>query len=209
MNSFYGNEGPDKVLGEDTIERVLTLFTDYNYISITEVDDSSDTPFGVLGLKPAPEFVRYRYLDDSTGGKITDAVSVLDNESFDRAIARGEVDVLTLDAIKALKGRTIQAFTPEYSDQRDNRVITVGDVIPELEYYRTLNEDCFPDRDGHNNRAELWEDILTPEKLRASKEKILLLDAGGKNTMIYTYVSGDGCFQCSDEGRLTSYIILK
>lgn len=120
---------------------------------------------------------------------------------------------LTIEKAKELKGKKIQTIYFGYAHQDDTFEFVVGDLVSELEYYRNLKEDRFPNEKGHKNRAEEWESWMTKEQLQRHKDTLLLTDSEGK----YTYIqyqpaydfSGDHWMWCSDVDRGVSYIVVE
>ena len=117
--------------------------------------------------------------------------------------------LLTIETARSLKGKKIQTIYFGYNGQDDTDEFIVGDVVSELEYYRNLKEDCYPDG-RFNNRAEYWESYMTEEQLEAKRNKMVLIAADGRNTFIYGYEKHfDGIMNCSDDGRFVSYVVDK
>ena len=114
--------------------------------------------------------------------------------------------VLTIETAKELKGEKIQTIYFGYRHQDHTEEFVVGDVVSELEYYRNLKEDCYPDG-RFNNRAEYWESFMTPAQLQERKDKLFLVTADGRNTYIYGYENHySGIMNCSDDGRYVYFI---
>ncbi len=113
--------------------------------------------------------------------------------------------LLTIETARSLKGKKIQTIYFGYNGQDNTDEFIVGDVVSELEYYRNLKEDCYPDV-RFNNRAEYWESYMIKEQLEAKRNKMLLVAADGRNTYIYGYGS-DSIMNCSDDDRYVFYII--
>lgn len=119
-------------------------------------------------------------------------------------VENGKTHLLTIEKAKELKGKTISTIYFGYSGQDGVDNFIVGEVMSELEYYRNLKEDCFPDKYGFKNRAEYWESYMNKEKLEEKKNTNLLLTADGRNT--YIRETGEGVFWCSDEDRWVRYV---
>lgn len=113
--------------------------------------------------------------------------------------------LLTIENAKTLRGQKIQTIYFGYRGQDNTDEFIVGDVVSELEYYRNLKEDCYPDG-RFNNRAEYWESYMTKEQLEACRNKMMLIAADGRKTFIYGY-GDDDVMQCSDDYRYVYYII--
>lgn len=109
---------------------------------------------------------------------------------------------LTIEKAKELKGKKIQTIFFGYKGHEDTDEFVIGEVMNELEYYRQLKEDCYPDG-KFNNRAEYWESYMTEEQLDSHRDKMLLLREDGSNTFIYTY---NDVFCCSDDDRWVFYV---
>ena len=84
-------------------------------------------------------------------------------------VENGKTHLLTIEKAKELKGKTISTIYFGYSGQDGVDNFVVGEVMSELEYYRNLKEDCFPDKYGFKNRAEYWESYMNKEKLEEKK----------------------------------------
>jgi hypothetical protein len=112
---------------------------------------------------------------------------------------------LTVEEAKKLKGKQIQVICKGYSGYY-TLVFVVGDIVSELEYYRTLKEDCFP-KDGFCNRAEYWEQILSKEQIERAKNNMLLLREDGRRTDLLLGCDGE-TFACMDADIFVSYIVL-
>lgn len=122
----------------------------------------------------------------------------------------GRGQVLTIGTAKALIGKTIETYMQGFVNQSYRNKFVVGDIMSEYDYYKTLDEDCFPDASGHRNRAELWDEIMSDTQLARVQNKMLLLNGEGKRTGIYAnrYVGSDDSlrFQRSDDGRWTWFV---
>lgn len=127
-------------------------------------------------------------------------------EEMRELVKQGKTKYLTLTAAKSLKGKHIQTIFFGYAHQDGTDDFVVGDIVSELEYYRNLKKECFPNEKGHRNRAEYWESYMTPKQLKA-KERLILLREDGSQT--YMSIGYDGeTFCCSDADRIVSYIEL-
>ena len=113
-----------------------------------------------------------------------------------------DASFLTVEDAERLKGCRITTYYEGYGGQDGMDSFVVGDVVSELEYYRNLKEDCYPDG-KYNNRAEYWESYMTKEQLDIHRDKMLLLREDGSNTFIYTY---SDIFCCSDDDRWVYYV---
>lgn len=125
-------------------------------------------------------------------------------EEMRRLFEENKTQVLTIERAKELKGKSISTIYFGYKGQDGIDEFVVGDIISELEYYRNLKEDCYPDAKGHKNRAEYWESYMTDEQLEAHRSKNILLTEDGRNTCIFE--CGEGVFYCSDWGRFVYYV---
>lgn len=121
-----------------------------------------------------------------------------------RLVDEGKAQVLTIEKVKELKGKSITTIYFGYQGQDGIDHFIVGDVVSELEYYRNLKEDCYPDRKGHKNRAEYWESYMTEKQLEERRNTYFLITADGRNTHIFE--CGQGVFFCSDWGRYVYYV---
>ena len=122
-------------------------------------------------------------------------------------VDNGQAQVLTIESAKALRGKKIATICFGYADQTYTDEFYVGDLVSELEYYRTLEEDCFPDEFGNTNRAEYWESYMSAEELRRRKNKMLLLDDEDRKTYIFSDVADEYMWK-SDEDRPVFYVEL-
>lgn len=77
--------------------------------------------------------------------------------------------------------------------------------MSEVAYYRHLREDCFPDKDGHRNRAEYWESILPPAKMEALRRRLILLRESGGMTGLVVGLDGK-TFSAGDADRYVGYV---
>lgn len=121
-----------------------------------------------------------------------------------RLVDEGKAQVLTIEKVKELKGKSITTIYFGYAGQDGIDHFIVGDIISELDYYRNLKEDCYPDKYGHQNRAEYWESYMTAEQLEERRNRNLLLTEDGRNTFIQE--AGNGVFWCSDIDRWVFYV---
>jgi hypothetical protein len=125
-----------------------------------------------------------------------------------RLLARnGQTELLTLDKAKILKGKRIQTIYFGYAGPDGTNEFVVGEIVSELEYYRNLKEDCFPNKNGNMNRAEYWESFMTPAQLEDCRNKLLLLREDGSYTCIFLGVD-HSTFACTDADRFVSFIRL-
>ena len=123
-------------------------------------------------------------------------------------VNEGKTEILTVEIAKKLKGKRISTIYFGYSGQDGIDSFVVGDVVSEFEYYRNKKEECYPNKQGHRNRAEYWESYMTEEQLAEVKDKLILTDKEGRNTNIFTnswYDGGEFC--CSDMDRFVSFVI--
>lgn len=95
-----------------------------------------------------------------------------------------KLEVLTVNSAKVLKGKKIQILNFGYDHQDSTNEFVIGDVMSELEYYRQLKEECYPDKHGHKNRAEYWESYMTPEQLKEHRETLVIVKDNGESTYI-------------------------
>lgn len=113
-------------------------------------------------------------------------------------VEQKKAQVLTVEAAKTLKGRKIQTIYFGYAGQDHTDEFIVGDVVSELEYYRHLNEDCYP-RNGFQNRAEEWESWMSEEVLAMHRDKLVLTREDGSSTDIFCHDAEEGVFTCCDD----------
>ena len=116
----------------------------------------------------------------------------------------GRLALLTMERARELKGKNIQTYSPGYAGQDLSSVFCVGEIISEVEYYRHIKEDCFPDKYGHRNRAEYWESILSPVKMEAKRRRLILLKESGGATGIVVGLDGQ-TFSMGDADRYVWY----
>lgn len=121
----------------------------------------------------------------------------------------GMLKLLTVDVAKSLKGKKIQILNFGYKKQDHTEEIVVGEILSELEYYRQLKEECYPDKNGFKNRAEEWESRMSAEQLKACKEKLVLVKPDGKSSCIFydpreDYL-GNNAFYMGDTDRPVWY----
>ena len=95
-----------------------------------------------------------------------------------------KLEVLTVNSAKALKGKKIQILNFGYANQDTTDEFVIGDVMSELEYYRQLKEECYPDAKGHKNRAEEWESFMTPAQLKDKREMLVIVKDNGQSSFI-------------------------
>lgn len=95
-----------------------------------------------------------------------------------------KLEVLTVNSAKALKGKKIQILNFGYANQDTTDEFVIGDVMSELEYYRQLKEECYPDAKGHKNRAEEWESFMTPAQLKDKRETLVIVKDNGQSSFI-------------------------
>ena len=117
-----------------------------------------------------------------------------------------KLEILTVNSAKALNGKKIQILNFGYAHQDTTDVFVIGDVMSELEYYRQLKEDCYPDAKGHKNRAEEWESFMTPAQLKDRSETLVIVKDNGQSSFIrynpkYDY-DNSGTFYLGDVDRL-------
>lgn len=124
-----------------------------------------------------------------------------------------KLEVLTVNSAKALKGKKIQILNFGYAHQDTTDEFVIGDVMSELEYYRQLKEDCYPDKHGHMNRAEYWESYMTPEQLKEHRETLVVVNDNGENTYIFYNPKYDydnsGTFYMGDVDRLVFFMMVE
>ena len=95
-----------------------------------------------------------------------------------------KLEVLTVNSAKSLKGKKIQILNLGYAHQDHTEEFVIGDVMSELEYYRQLKEECYPDAKGHKNRAEEWESFMTPAQLKDKRETLVIVKDDGQSSFI-------------------------
>ena len=143
--------------------------------------------------------------DDELTGEDKDNVEYYIKAKHCRFVINGkEASFLTVEDAERLKGHRITTYYEGYGGRDGMDSFVVGDVVSELEYYRNLKEDCFPNEKGFKNRAEYWESYMTVEQLREHRDKLVLLREDGSNTYIYCY-DGEN-FTCSDSDRNVLFI---
>lgn len=139
-----------------------------------------------------------------TGEDKDNVIYFLKSEYCYFAINGERASFLTVTDAESLKGCRISTYYEGYAGQDGQDSFVVGDVVSELEYYRNLIEDCFPDEGGFKNRAEYWESYMTDDQLKEKREKLVLLREDGSNTYIYCF---DGeHFTCSDSDRWVLFV---
>lgn len=114
---------------------------------------------------------------------------------------------LTIEDAKNLKGKKIQTIYFGYAHQDNTEEFVVGEVMSNLEYYRQLKEECFPNNKGHQNRAEYWESYMSDEQLDRERRTMVLLREDGTSTHMFCDTLLGNIFHCSDADRWVSYII--
>ena len=95
-----------------------------------------------------------------------------------------KLEVLTVNSAKSIKGKKIQILNFGYAHQDHTEEFVIGDVMSELEYYRQLKEECYPDAKGHKNRAEEWESFMTPAQLKDKRETLVIVKDNGQSSFI-------------------------
>ena len=124
---------------------------------------------------------------------------------FIKKVENGEAKVLTVEAARKLKGKTILWMYFGYSgNENEVRKMRVGDIVSELGYYS--KQPC----EGYASRAEYWKSYMTEEQLKEKENTLLLLDEEGKNQFIRAHKESDlfdkPTFTCSDADREIYYI---
>lgn len=123
------------------------------------------------------------------------------------AVENKTAQVLTIDIAKELKGRKIATIYFGYKGQDGIDEFVIGEVVSELEYYRTLAEPCYENHPkGFKNRAEYWESYMTPAQLDEHRNQMIILTSEGRNTHIRAHEENDGAFTCSDSDRFVYFI---
>lgn len=132
----------------------------------------------------------------------------INNKELVTLVETGEGKWMTFADAKALKGKRI--YWSHIGNQAKVVYETkVGEIISEWDY--ALTQEC----EGYANRQEYWADLYKnePEKIERFKNKLLLLDAEGKYTLIYcrvrTEVSDNLPMVCSDDDRDVYFVIAK
>lgn len=115
-----------------------------------------------------------------------------------------ELEILTLARAKELKGKTIEWTYFGYNPNRVEKLV-VGDIISEWEYYKT--QPC----NGFKSLTDYWESYMAEAQKTHAKNRLILLDAEGKNTYIYCETK-DGWFKeltfyCSDADRAVFFVV--
>ena len=127
-------------------------------------------------------------------------------KSFQERIESGEAKVLTVEVAKLLRGKHIAWMYLGYKDNQNTvQEMTVGDIIPELDYNET--QPC----DGFKSRAEYWRSYMNEKQLDEKRTNLLLLDTNGKWPYIYAFTKycnfyDKPTFTCSDADREVFYI---
>lgn len=116
--------------------------------------------------------------------------------------------ILTVEIAKSLIGKRIETVYSGYRGQNGEDNFVVGSVVPELEYYRNLKEDCYKNHPKFKNRAEYWESYMSEKQLTEAKTKMVLLTEDGRNTFIYAHQENKGVFTCSDIDREVYYVLV-
>lgn len=116
-----------------------------------------------------------------------------------------ELNILTLEAAKQLKGKRIQIIYFGYKGQDGVADFIVGEIKSEFELAELeVNEQLFPE---HGNRAKYWESFMSEEKLNQRKQTLCLLTSDGKDLYIkcHLYDLDGNTFTCSDADRYVFY----
>lgn len=126
-------------------------------------------------------------------------------------VERKEAQFLTIEAARELKGKKIQTIYFGYDHQDNTDEFVVGDLVSEWEYYRNLKEDCYPDKNGFQNRTEYWESYMTAEQIKQHKEQLELITVDGRQTHIFYTPEYDNMEEhimwCSDIDRCVFYVM--
>ena len=183
-------------------------FHDYEGITFdeaTELDLMMDKCFDVC--EEAGEDIYAIALECETKTKKRDMKTL---QEMKKIVDLGEAKLLTIEAARELKGKKIQTIHFGYAHQDGTDEFVVGDITTEMEYYRNLKEECFPDQHGNRNRAEYWESYMTASQLKRKRERLILLREDGTSTSIFYDPAEDydknEVFSCSDIDRWVFYI---
>lgn len=126
-------------------------------------------------------------------------------KEFVQKIDNGEAKVLTVEAAKVLKGKTIEwMFFGYEGNQNQVYKMVVGDMVSEWNYYKT--QPC----EGYESRTAYWKSYMDERRINSLKNTILLVDGEGKGRMT-CYPQGESFFKeptftCSDADREVYYI---
>lgn len=127
-------------------------------------------------------------------------------KEFNQKIENGEAKVLTVEAAKSLKGKTIVWTYFGYQGNEQSLYETqVGDIVSEMDYYETQP------MDGWKSRAEYWRSYMSKRQLDEVKNTLMLLDSDNNMTFIKCHLNSgifeEPTFTCSDEDRCVFYIV--
>lgn len=126
-------------------------------------------------------------------------------QEFNMKIEKGEAKVLTLEAAKLLKGKSIiwTYFGYEHN-QQDIYETIVGDIMTELDYYETQP------MDGWTSRAAYWRSYMKKEQLDRFNKTLVLLNDKRELTHIKCHLTSgyfdEPTFTCSDEDRCVFFL---
>lgn len=127
-------------------------------------------------------------------------------KEFNQKIENGEAKVLTMEAAKSLKGKTIVWTYFGYEGNEQSLYETqIGDIVSEMDYYETQP------MDGWKSRAEYWRSYMSKRQLDDVKNTLMLLDSDNNMTFIKCHLNSgifeEPTFTCSDEDRCVFYIV--
>ena len=125
--------------------------------------------------------------------------------SFISAIENGTAQVLTVTAAKSLIGKKIAWMYSGYQGN-DNSVkeSVIGRIVSEWDYYSEQP------MEGYSSRADFWNTHMSPSRIEAAKQKLLILDEQGELTYMYSHSDffEEPTFVCSDNDREVYFILL-
>lgn len=127
-------------------------------------------------------------------------------KEFIQKIDNGEAKVLTVEAAKELRGKTIKWMYFGYEGNYNAvEEMVVGNIVSEWDYYKT--QPC----EGYDSRTAYWETYMDESRINSLKNTMLLLDEEGNNSFIRCYPKGESFFKvptftCSDADREVYYI---
>ena len=128
-------------------------------------------------------------------------------KDFVKKIDNGEAKVLTVEAAKELRGKTIEWMYFGYEgNQNQVERMVIGDIVSEWDYYKT--QSC----DGYKNRTDYWESFMDERRINSLKNTLMLLDNEGKTSFLRCYPKGESFFKepiftCSDADRNVYYVV--
>lgn len=124
---------------------------------------------------------------------------------FVKKIKNEEAKVLTVEAAKKLKGKTILWMYFGCSGNKNEVYeMIVGNIVSELEYYST--QPC----EGYKSRTDYWKSYMSEGQLKEKENTLLLLDSDGNNKFIRAHLNlsffDEPTFTCSDADKEVYYV---